>query len=147
MKHLGFLLLLIAAPAFADDWQHPPDAASMPSGSSSYVSANAFFEVPASTLARAVATLAAEPFVPLSSAAATGYSHGHFSCTHPEQAYLVRAVYENEATGAYSVNTNGKTIWVSHGSLGPASGKHKSALIVCLSFKPETLFVTASGGL
>ena len=147
MKHLGCLLFLLASPASADDWQHPPDATSMPPGSSSYISANALFEVPASTLDRAVAALTTEPFISLSPAATANYSHGHFSCKYPEQAYLARAVYENEATGTYTVKSNGKAFWVSHESLGPASGRHKSALIVCLRFKPQTLFVTTSGAL
>ena len=147
MKYFGIPLLLFTASAIADDWQRPPNGVSMPPGSSFHISPNAFFEVPASTRDRALAALTNEPFVALSPSATGSYSHGHFSCRYPEEAYLVRAIYENEATGTYSVKSTGKAVWVSHESLGPASGQHKSALIACLRTRPETVFVSVTGAL
>jgi hypothetical protein len=57
--------------------------------------------------------------------------------------YLVRGVFLNEGTGEFVIYSNGKQLWVYHGSLGrsPVAMKRK-ALIVALDQMPDEVFVT-----
>jgi hypothetical protein len=147
MKHFWLLLLLFTGTVAANDWLRAPDAESSSFVGSTELSGNAYSEVSASTLLRAVATLADQPFVLLNQASVSDFSSGHFTCVFPQQAYLVRAVYQNEATGGFSIRIKDGALLVSHGSLGQPSEKQKTALVVCLRSAPTDLFVSASSAL
>jgi len=149
MKHLAILavLALTSTPLHAaDSWRNPPAAGDTaePRGA---ISPNSFFEVPASRRATAEASLAGLPVVLLEEGAVHSISGGHFRCTYPEKPYLVRALYENPSTGRFDLERLGDSLWVGHNSLGPASGVHRSAIIVCLDFHPRRVFVSTSGAL
>lgn len=147
MKHLWPLLLMLTGPATANDWLRAPDAGSSSFAGSTELSGNAYSEVSASTLARALAMLADQPFVLLNQTSVADFSSGHFTCVFPQQPYLVRAVYQNEATGGFSVRIKDAALLVLHSSLGQPNEKQKTALVVCLRSAPTDLFVSSSSAL
>lgn len=59
--------------------------------------------------------------------------------------YLVRGLFLNESTGAYSVIRLPNALWIDHGSLGKNPVKMKrQALIVFIKQQPKQVFVTCS---
>lgn len=152
--HAGLYLLLAALPglAFASD-----------SDSDSWLTSSApeigharvikeiptelYFEVPVSLLDVAEIRLEKESVVPLSNIDLKWFSRGHFSCPSTTVPSLVRAVYSNGGTGGYYLQRTDASLWVAHQSLGVSTGEHRSALLVCLEFKPSQVFVTSSGAM
>lgn len=67
------------------------------------------------------------------------FGQRNFGCAAPKELYLVRAEYENGGTGSFMLTRYGSNLLVAHGSLGPASGVRRSALIVCLDFRPTAV--------
>lgn len=60
---------------------------------------------------------------------------------HP---YVVRGLFVNEYTGEYRVVVHHQDLWVSHNSLAKGGTPvEKSALVVFLRTRPETIYVTA----
>lgn len=102
-----------------------------------------FQEVTGATEPKAESLLKQKPIVRLSVAQAKTFTGGQFKPTKGKQPYLVRAVYLNKGTGAFSVFLNGKKLIVSHGSLGHSAVPMKrQALVVNLSAQPSQVFVT-----
>ena len=151
MKYFAILLVLLSASAIAtaaEPWLNAPDAAlSAKAKVRAHVSPKNIFEVPTSRFSGAEVMLGKEPAIPLEEGALRSLSAGHFQCIYPEKPYLVRAVYENGSTGAFLAERLDDALWVAHASLGRATGSHRSALLVCLSFKPTRVFVSTSGAL
>jgi hypothetical protein len=101
-----------------------------------------FHEVTNSMQSKAQNLLKQKSIVPLSLAQAKTFTSGQFKQVKAKRPYLVRAVYLNKGTGAYSVFLRGKKLVVSHGSLGRSDVPMKrQALIVYLSALPTEVFV------
>ena len=62
----------------------------------------------------------------------------------PMNAYLVRAVYGHEGTGAYTVSRREDDLLVYHSSLGRSSPCHKSAVVLTIDFTPREIYVARS---
>jgi len=105
------------------------------------------FEVPISLLESAMLQLKEHPIVALQSYDLDSFSRWHFTCPAGSKPYLVRAIYENGGTGGYFLQRVDSSLWVTHSSLGSASGQHRSALLACLGFHPSQVFVMTSGAL
>ncbi len=151
MRHHAVLAVLLLAPALAtaaEPWLNPPITNDSAQAKSRIrVSSKNVFEVPSSRFAGAEFMLAEKPVLALQENALRSLSAGHFQCIYPEKPYLVRAVYENGATGVFDIQWLADSLWVSHASLGRATGLHRSALLVCLSVQPTRVFVSTSGAL
>ena len=104
-------------------------------------------EVAASKLEDAAQRLSSQPIIPQESYDAEHFGQPTFTCKAPARLYLVRAVYTNGSTGGFHLQRVENTLWVAHSSLGVSSGDHRSALLVCLDFTPEQVFVTANGAM
>ena len=61
-----------------------------------------------------------------------------------KRAFLVRAVFGHQGTGAYTVLRRGDDVYVRHGSLGRSSPHHKGALVLILDFTPREIYVATS---
>jgi hypothetical protein len=104
-------------------------------------------EVTASKLEDAEQRLASQPIIPQEPYDAEHFGQPAFACQPSTRLYLVRAVYTNGSTGGFHLQRVENTLWVAHSSLGASSGDHRSALLVCLDFSPEQVFVTANGAM
>ena len=150
MTNLSALLLIALAGSAGDSdtWiRDPAPGQARDAETRQSISRSNVFEVPTSMLGTAFARLDKEPIVALDDNETRSIGRGHFRCIYPEKPYLVRAVYENGGTGVYGAERIDDALWVTHSSLGPASGVHRSALLVCLDYKPRQLFVSLSGAL
>lgn len=148
MNKFGILTFLLASSvAFAaqEAWLNLPPQ-NMQS-TAKEIPREKFFEVVASKQAVAELDLSQESVIELQQNEASYYGQLTFQCPEPNKLYLVRAVYENGGTGAYSVKQSKNNLIVSHFSLGKASGPHRSALVVCLGFKPEKVFHEIGGAM
>ena len=108
---------------------------------------NTFVELPVSIFEGAQEQLRAHAFVMLSDDAAEHYHRKDLVCPEKTTLYLLRAVYTNGSTGAYFLNTVGKSLWIAHMSMGESTGMHRSALLGCLPFEPADVYVTVGGAL
>jgi hypothetical protein len=75
---------------------------------------------------------------------ASYYTGHYFNCRSGTKPFLVRAVYGHGGTGGYEVARIAHAIWVQHSSLGHTSPANRSALILCLDFKPDHVYNTIS---
>jgi hypothetical protein len=107
----------------------------------------AVVEVAASKLEDALQRLTSQSIIPQEPYDAEHFGQPVFFCQPPTRLYLVRAVYTNGSTGGFHLQRVENTLWVAHSSLGASSGDHRSALLVCLDFTPEQVFVTANGAM
>jgi hypothetical protein len=107
----------------------------------------AVVEVAASKLEDALQRLTSQSIIPQEPYDAVHFGQPVFVCQPPTRLYLVRAVYTNGNTGGFHLQRVENTLWVAHSSLGASSGDHRSALLVCLDFTPEQVFVTADGAM
>jgi hypothetical protein len=130
-----------------ESWLHAPTANINTAKVVAQVPGAQVFEVPASVLTMALERLTDRPIMPLQGYEVDSFSRGHFSCPAATKPYLVRAVYENGGTGGYELQQVDSSLWVSHASLGSATGMHRSALLVCIGFQPSQVFVTSSGAM
>jgi hypothetical protein len=126
-------------------WLEPAPASIGPSNKWMAISANAFFEVPASKLAAAESWLSERPI--LSQEGASFFGRPDFKCASFSKLYLVRAFYVNGGTGRFGLYWAGSALVVSHESLGPARDPSQSALVVCLARKPTAIYSLISGAL
>jgi hypothetical protein len=69
------------------------------------------------------------------------------NCPRGTSAYLVRALYEHPSNGTFQVYRFGKNLLVRHYALGARAQLHRSALLVCLSFTPEEVYVATGGAM
>ncbi len=104
-------------------------------------------EVAASKLEDAVQRLSSQPIIPQEPYDAEHFGHPTFVCQSPTRLYLVRAVYTNGSTGGFHLQRVENALWVAHSSLGASTGDHRTALLVCLNFSPEQVYVTANGAM
>lgn len=101
-----------------------------------------FHEVASSLQPKAQNLLKQKSIVALSLAQAKTFTSGQFKQVKGKRPYLVRAVYLNKETGAFSVFLHGKKLVVSHNSLGRSAVPMKrQALVVYLSAQPTEVFV------
>jgi len=62
-------------------------------------------------------------------------------------AYLVRALYEHGNNGEFQVARSGNDLLVRHEALGGPGTLHRSAVVVCLNFVPQEVYVATGGAL
>jgi hypothetical protein len=150
--HAAFVAVVLAFAAQAGaaaDWLQIAPAAYGARSTWEPVPEEFFAEVPASKLPFAEFQLAEQPFVSQSSAAvAERLGRGRtFTCAAGLQAFLVRGLYENGATGRFSLYWAKSALVVVHESLGPARVPSRSALITCLAHAPVAVFSNLAGAL
>jgi hypothetical protein len=68
-------------------------------------------------------------------------------CPSDTEAYLVRALYEHGSTGTFEAYAVGSVLLIRHYALGPSAKDHRSALIVCLGFKPSKVYIATGGAM
>src|SRR5712672_286189 len=148
MKRVAFLVLCaLTGLCFAsadDSWVNDPPATLSATHAMPELPKTQFVEVPISLAGLAEEMLTAAPSVAL-------HEHDLFDfypkCAPPGLAYLVRAVFEHGSNGAFHVMQLGHTLWVLHYALGPASARHRSALVVCTDTPPVAIYVSAGGAM
>ena len=150
--HAGLYLLLAALPVLAlasdsDSWLTSSSPEIGHARIIKEIPAGLYFEVPVSLFEVAEIRLEKKWVVPLSNIDLKWFSRGHFSCPSTTVPSLVRAVYSNGGTGGYYLQRTDASLWVAHQSLGVSTGERRSALLVCLDFKPSQVFVTSSGAM
>lgn len=69
------------------------------------------------------------------------------NCPSGREAYLVRALYEHGSTGTFEIYAVGSVLLIRHYALGPSAKLHRSALIVCLGFKPSKVYIATGGAM
>ena len=150
--HFAFFCLLIALFLFGckqhssdawttvDSWYHP--------ATKSYdepvhsLTEKEFYEITASKLPQAEVILKEQSIVSISHQQAEGLVGHSLPQMSGKSTFLVRAVYLNAGTGAFSVESSGHRLWVSHGSLGHSAVPMKrQALVVFLKGRPDEVFV------
>jgi hypothetical protein len=132
--------------ADSQQWLEPAPTASSRAGWEE-IAVSRFFEVSASKLFAAENRLASVSFLPQEANAVAYYGGREFKCDPPERAYLVRAMYANGGTGAFTLNWDGSSLIVEHLSLGHAGTLYRSALIACLARAPDAVYSVVSGAL
>lgn len=110
------------------------------------IAEDSFFEVVASKQGVAVfSDLQARAYRFLPPSDARYFTGRYFRCAEGKNAYLVRAVFGNGGgTGSYQLMRLGDSLLVAHSSLGNSTQYNKSAIVACLDFQPEAIFVTLS---
>jgi hypothetical protein len=95
---------------------------------------------------QAVATekLAAVSYLTLSQSETEFFSGYRGPALGEKKAFLVRAVFGHQGTGAYRVFRRGNDLFVRHASLGHSSPCHKGALVLNLDFTPGEVYVAMS---
>jgi len=130
-----------------DDWSHPiPDSARWENPAEKIPEA-AFFEVVASKQRAAEHRLIDREARALSDNEVAYFGGRDFRCMEHRSPYLIRARYENGGTGNFTIERFGQHLLVSHGSLGEPSGVKRSALVVCLDFRPAHVYTQLSGAM
>ena len=103
-----------------------------------------FFEVPVSMFDAAADMLKDAASVPLTQPL-TSWRRPDFSCRGEDRPCLVRALFGNGATGAYSLRWIGTELIVSHASLSRQPVQPRgSALVVCLPQAPTRVYSAIS---
>lgn len=148
MQKILWLILFFCASAFAieggESWINLPVVPFV----GSKIEKSEIYEVAASKEIEAVeGNLNYFPFVEIDEKTANYYTNSHFSKRQGFHIYLVRAVYTNVRTGEYIITKMGSSIFVNHGSLGESNSIHKTALVVNLNFKLQSIFTGANSDL
>lgn len=142
---LFFMLCAIPAGAFAagqEEWINPLSVKLSEAERFEAVVGDDYFEVPASKLEAAQDRLSEHAAVPQKRRDAY-YLGGHdFTCEEGKSLYLIRAVYQKAIEGTFIVQRIDDSLWVWHRSSGRSTGQHRSALMACLDFQPEKVFIT-----
>ena len=140
---LSLVVFLSASPCIASErdswfrsWPQKSTGQDIPS--------NQVTEVPHSLFGEAQELLRTKPFLHIGERYFPGFG---YACPSGTSAYLVRALYERPANGVFNVKQHGRELLVRHYALGPRSATHRSALVVCLSFEPEQVYVATGGAL
>jgi hypothetical protein len=145
MKNYRYSLLLFlwASTCFAaqpDTWFRD-----WPSGSTGQdVPRKQVIEVPHSLFGYAQDLLKTKSFLRIRERYFPGFAS---ECPTGTIAYLVRALYEHPNNGTFNVKQHGHDLLVRHYALGPKAATHRSALVVCLSFEPDQVYVATGGAL
>ena len=102
-------------------------------------------EVKPSASPEAERVLSDNACVAITAADANRFLQHPLTVAPPLSLYLVRGVYLNRGTGAFSVTSNGVDLFVFHGSLGrSAVPMQRQPLIVALPSEPSKIYVSAS---
>ncbi len=150
MKRLLAALCLLPAIALADKpdaWYNPAPEGLLRATPHAELPAARFFEVAASRLDAAESDLASQPLLAQVAATLDYWGQRNFACPAASHPYLVRALYQNGGTGAFSVARYGNALLVAHGALGAPSVMRRTALVVCLDFEPAHVYHGLSGAL
>lgn len=99
-----------------------------------------FFELPTSKLSLVKSRLSDTSIVQLQSDDPKLLGPAEFSCQNSTRPYLVRASYENSGNGQFSVFWDRSSLIIRYDSLGRGGVTFESALLVCLSKAPESVF-------
>src|SRR5258706_9229386 len=143
----SLLTALVCFAAEAQSWLRPLPPALRSATPKEEIPAERFFEVAASKEPTAESYLKDKLVIPQNQNEIHFFGPKSFECPASTQGYLVRAVYDNGGTGAFSLHRFGSVLLVSHGSLGAASEVHRTALLVCLRFAPTEGFNVLSGAM
>ena len=143
LRHTALLLLFASAYGVAAE----PDAwrRSWPQGATGQdVPPDKVTEIPHSLFGYAEDLLKTKPYLHIGEHYFPGF---RYACPNGTSAYLVRALYERPSNGTFNVKQRGHDLLVRHYALGPRSASHRSALVVCLGFEPEQVYVATGGAL
>jgi hypothetical protein len=148
MKHLAvaifFVLPFTCRAEPEESWVVSPPMSLQSTYAMPELALTQFSEVPVSLREVALQMLLKTPIVALNEYQSQKFGK---SCDLPKRAYLVRAVFEHRDTGRYYVKQLRETLWVLHYALGPATTRHRSALVVCTDIAPRSIYVNAGGAL
>ena len=145
---LLLLLPLSVVAASAKPWLKPVPPAAGTWQQWAAIPADQFFEVPVSQLATAQSLLSVKPFRVQSQRDFAAFGHPGFWCRGATKPYLVRALFENGGTGGFALYlTKHGALVVGHASLGPGGTIQESAIMVCLSKQPVTVFSAVSSAM
>lgn len=123
------------------EWLREPDVEDIQSGKYSDIPKTDIYEVTASKIDIAFSALQDTSMSRLTPESAMWYTGYYYTCPPDKQPYLVRAVYGNAGTGAFSLKRLGQDIMVLHRSLGRSIIYQKSALVVNLDFQPDQVYI------
>ena len=101
-------------------------------------------EIPHSLFEYAEDLLRNKSFLRIGDAYLPGFS---YKCQSPNTAYLIRALYERPTNGMFHVSRLGNDVLVRHYALGPKAHLRRSALVVCLDFIPNQVYVATGHAL
>lgn len=101
-----------------------------------------YFEIPLSQFASAKQLLLSQSYVRIQD----GYFGSFPVCPASTVPYLVRAVFERTNT-TFFVYLVGAKVMVLADAPGPPEPQHRSALVVCLTVQPSTVYTAAGGPL
>jgi hypothetical protein len=126
----------------SDAWYRP-----VPSGDYQMkwleIAPSSVYRVARQNMPRAKLSLERSPIVQLRTSQIEGFVGRRVTPPMNTRPYLVRALYYDRGTGRYSVNYRGKSLWVHHQSLGPASVPMKrDALVVFINAEVAQIYVT-----
>ena len=141
------LLSEVLSAAELEPWFHPATSSIRSARSTEDIPRERFFEVTASTEAMAEFQLAEQAVVLLDRGVIRHYGQEKFQCPPSSQPYLVRAVYQNDGSGNFSIKMAGSALVVTYMSLGTPSSMHRSALVACLRFQPTEVFHALGGAI
>ena len=141
------VLIPVLVLAAQDHWLAPISPAALAATPAEDIPESDFFEVAASKEGTAEYWLKDKVVMSQTKVDIRFFGQRNFQCEAPKQLYLIRAAYENGGTGKFMLKRYGIALLVAHGSLGPASGVQRSALIVCLGFQPTEVFSAILGAL
>ena len=148
MRLLATICLLIAAAsvcaAQSDSWYSDWPLGVDTAGPKIQIPTQYVVEIPHSLFKSAEELLGNEPAVLIGN---KYFGPSLPNCPESTHAYLVRAVYEHGSTGTFEAYSVGKTLLVRHYALGAHAEPHRSALIACLNFKPEHVYVATGGAM
>jgi hypothetical protein len=148
MRKLAALLLIVPLAGLAHQphtWLDPAPSAIL--GSRNWVPVEAFFEVPASTLATAQKWLQKSAFVALDKSDVALFGQPDFTCQGDAKAYLVRAQYVTSGGSWFSIFWAQRRALVIKNVSDTTSGEvHQSAVVVCLTHSPSIVYSFISAG-
>ena len=130
-----------------ESWEKPITLDARASGPIREIPKTDYFEVAASIVQSAIASLSDRSARSIGQESVGYYGSLLFECKRPKYPFLVRATYQNGGTGTFSLTSYGTTLLVSHDSLGAPSKSYKTVIVVCLEAKPSDVFMQLSGAM
>lgn len=142
-----YLIPVVSSARQPSDWLAPITLEAKNGTPAETIPASQFFEIAVSREATAEEWLKDSDAVLINNDDIGYFGHRDFQCSGSKFPYLVRAEYMNGGTGNFMVKRFGAALLVAHGSLGPSSVTRRSALVVCLDFRPTEVFGELSGAM
>lgn len=127
----------------SDDWFHPPpaDFRMVPKGT--IVGSEDFAVVRFDLQAKAQATLADREFKPIDDGEAAELTGRRFALARGFKLFLLRGVYLDEASGAFAISYQGRSVVVDHTCKGSNPlPMNKKAVVAALPMTPDKVYVT-----